>query len=169
MTCTGGPTAISRRWLQPRRDRTGPPAPAMRRGEWPNGPTPSTAGPQIGPLRGRVRGSIACWRMWESLRAEPRRGLLRGHRAGRSRVVNYSWVPCLAGSSDTSTSRDDPATLSCLSYRPRQIALKKPRHLPLKVTFEALDDLRQSGHRSLTTGTVSGARDSAVNATLVVP
>src|SRR5665811_2207806 len=49
----------------------------MRRGEWPNGPTPSTAGPQIGPLRGRVRGSIACWRMWESLRAEPRRGLLR--------------------------------------------------------------------------------------------
>src|SRR5450759_4535118 len=93
----------------------------------------------------------------------------RRNRAGRSRVVNYSWVPCLAGSSDTSTSRDDPATLSCLSYRPRQIALKKPRHLPLKVTFEALDDLRQSGHRSLTTGTVSGARDSAVNATLVVP
>jgi hypothetical protein len=40
----------------------------------------------------------------------------------------------LAGSSDTSTSRDDPATLSCLSHRPRQIALKKPRHLPLKVT-----------------------------------
>src|ERR1035437_10191665 len=77
MTCTGGPTAISRPWLQPRRDRTGPPAPAMRRGEWPNGPTPSTAGPQIGPLRGRVRGSIACWRMSERLRAEPRRGLLR--------------------------------------------------------------------------------------------
>src|ERR1035437_9291137 len=80
----------------------------------------------------------------------------RRKRAGRSRVVSYSWVPCLAGSSDTSTSRDDPATLSCLSYRPRQIALKKPRHLPLKVTSEALDDLRQSGHRSLTTGTPPG-------------
>ena len=58
-------------------------------------------------------------------------------------------VPCLAGSSDTSTSRDDPATISCMSHQSRQIALKRSRHLPLKVTAKVWQSDR---YRSLWDG-----------------
>ena len=58
-------------------------------------------------------------------------------RTGTLAAEGHEPIPCLAGSSDTPTSRDDPATLSCLSHQSRQIALKKSRHLPLKVTAMA--------------------------------